>query len=320
MALGKRKEVFSYSEGVLSDIEHEIQREITPALSLQAHDEYEDEIILKFSYTYDNIIKKDDELELRYIKLREVFDIGVDITEEKGEKKLIIQYPKRENVINNFLKKRRSYIKTMEDILAEEGSLRFIQIPGIRENLNPIKEIFNLLELEGSLKKNEWDTWNNKKERAELYLNLLNDYKFIKFEDNEIIKGEKWKIIDDREFDNVEYVEVDKIMSQFFKETYDLLSTKRYNLTFIKPYLDIGNACYYTSVIDEEISKQDSKSIKDIYDNLFTDNKTLSKIRTYLMDLSDYGIVNRDGSYFYPVEDIFNGFQTQQSRLSSFVQ
>lgn len=320
MALGKRKEVFSYSEGVLSDIEHEVQREITPALNLQSHDEYEDEIILKFSYTYDNIIKKNNELELKYITLRDVFDIGVEIKEENGEKKLVIQYPKREQVISNFLKKRTSHIKTMEEILAEEGALRFIKVPGIRENLNPIKEVFNLLELEGSLKKNEWDTWNNKKERAELYLNLLDDYKYIKFEDNDICKGEKWKIINDRKFEDVEYVEIDKILSQFFKETYDLLSTKRYNLTFIKPYLDIGNACYYTSVIDKEISKQDSKSIKNIYDNLFTDNKTLSKIKSYLMDLSDYDIVNREGSYFYPVEDIFDGFQTKQSRLASFIQ
>lgn len=320
MALGKRKEVFNYSEGVLSDIEHEIQREITPALSLRDHEEYQDEIILKFSYTYDNIIKKDDQLELKYITFRDVFDIGAEIEEKDGEKKLVIQYPKREQVINNFLKKRRSHIKTMEEILAEEGALRFIKVPGIRENLNPIKEIFNLLELEGNLKRKEWDTWNNKKERAELYLNLLNDYKFIKFEDDEICKGEKWEILDDREFDEIPHVEVDKILSQFFKETYDLLSTKRYNLTFIKPYLDIGNACYYTSVIDEEISKQDSKSIKDIYDNLFSDNKTLSKIKSYLMDLSDYGIVNREGTYFYPSKDIFKGFRNQQSRLSSFLQ
>lgn len=56
----KLKEVFGYSEGVLSNIEHEIQKEVCPALSLQDHDKYQDEIILKFSYTYDNIIKKDD--------------------------------------------------------------------------------------------------------------------------------------------------------------------------------------------------------------------------------------------------------------------
>lgn len=320
MALGKQKEVFDYTNEAIYDIEKEVQREIAPALNLEKYDDYEKELILKFSYTYNNIVKKDNQLELKYITLRDILDLCVDIVEKNGVKKLLVKYPEREQVITNFLKKRSAHIKTMEEILAEEGASKFIKIPKINENLNPIKEIFNLLELEGSLKKEDWDTWNEKRERAKLYLNLLNDYEYIKFEGNIICKGEKWKIIDDREFDDIENVEVERILSQFFKETYNILSTNRYNLTLIKPYLNIGNACYYTSVIDNEIHKQDPKSIKDIYDSLFTETKTLTKIKTYLMELAKYDIVERKDSYFSPSKDIFDGFRSNQKRLSCFIQ
>ncbi len=318
MPLGKAKEVFEYTDEAIFAIENEIQREVAPALNLEKHEEHENELILKFSYTYDNIVKKIDQLELKYITLRDILDVYVDIIEVDGVKKLRIQYPERDLVITNFLKKRNAHIRTMEEILAEEGAPKFIKVPEIRENLNPIREVFNLLELEGSFKKKDWDTWNLKRERAKLYLNLLNDYEYIQFEGDNICKGEKWKIIDDREFDDVEDVEVERILSKFFKETYNILSTKRYNLTLIKPYLNIGNACYYTSVIDDEIYKQDSKSIKDIHDSLFTETKTLSKIKTYLMELATYGIVERKGSYFLPSKDIFAGFRSNQKRLSFF--
>ncbi len=320
MALGKQKEVFEYTDTGLNHMENHIRRVVTPALNLEKYEENEEELILKLSYTYNNFVKTNEQLELKYITLRDILDLYADIIEEGGKKKLLIQYPEREVVITKFLKKRRAHIKTMEEILAEEGASKFIRVPKIEENLNPFKEIFNLLELEGSLKKKDWDTWNKRRERARLYLNLLNDYEYISLEGDLICKGEKWKIIYDREFDDIDNVEVEKILSQFFKETYNILSTNRYNLTLIKPYLNIGNACYYTSVIDDEIQKQDSKSIKDIHDTLFDKSKTLTKIQAYLMELARYGIIERDGPYFSPSKDIFDGFRSSQRRLSCFIQ
>ena len=320
MPLGEQKEVFDYSETGLNLMENHIRRVVTPALNLETHEDYEEELILKFSYTYNNFVKTNDRLELKYITLRNILDLYADVIEKDGVKKFHVQYPERDQVITKFLKKRRAHIKTMEEILAEEGASKFIRVPKIRENLNPFKEIFSLLELEGSFKTKDWDTWNERRERATLYLNLLNDYEYISLEGDMICKGEKWKIIYDREFDDIDNVEVEKILSHFFKETYNVLSTNRYNLTLIKPYLNIGNACYYTSVIDDEIQKQDSKSIKDIHDTLFDKSKTLTKIKAYLMELARYGIVERDGQYFSPSKDIFDGFRSNQKRLSFFIQ
>ncbi len=305
-------EVFENDDSGINKMERKIKRKFSPGLNIQDCNEFEDRVVFNLSMTYDNIIEENDKVSLKHITLRDIANFSAEKLEDGG--KLKPKYPDVGRVIDSFLKKRKSYIRTMEKILAIEGSNKFIRIPRIKNHLHPYLEIFNNLEMEEKLELNNWKNWRRNEEKAEEYLKLLEDHRYIRREGNKILKGEKLKIADDKRFENEEMPKTEQVLEDFFKTAYSNLRSAEKGATNIAPYFEVANASYFTSVLNEEPTKQTSEEIKSIYNRLSGKDKLISQIRDYLMELVNYGILNREDNHFSPNRDLLERFKIEENQ------
>lgn len=299
---------FENSKEGIENIKSYLKREYNPDLNVESFRNLDDKVIINLSLTYNNFVNTDSGLAYKDINLQNIYDLSIKKVED-GDKLYFegLDYPE---IIENGLKTRQAYVKEMEKILAREASGNFINISAVRQCLRPFEEIFKNLQLHDELKFKDWYLWDDKREKAEKYLNLLEDYEFVNVENRKIRKGGAWQILYDDEFENRNELETNKILSHFLAETYENLKSGKYNiLQQAEPFFDIANTTYYTSLISKERVGQNTNDILNIYERITGKaKKKLSKLNLYLMKLVNNNIIEKRDNLYYPNEKIYEKF------------
>ncbi len=299
---------FENTKEGIENIKSHLKREYNPDLNVEDCKDLDDKLIMNLSLTYNNFVNTDSGLSYKDINLHNVYNLSIKKIED-GEK-LYFDGLDYSEIIENGLKTRQAYVKEMEKILAREASAEFINISAVRQCLRPFEEIFENLQLHEELIFKDWHLWEDKREKAKKYLNLLEDYEFVNVEDQKIRKGGAWQILYDDKFENQSEIETNKILSHFLAETYENLKSDKYNiLQQAEPFFDIANTTYYTSLISKERVGQNTKGIQNIYERITgKTKKKLSKVNLYLMKLVKNNIIEKRNDLYYPNEKIYEKF------------
>ncbi|MCI0497703.1 MAG: hypothetical protein L0Z54_05375, partial [Thermoplasmata archaeon] len=219
--------------------------------------------------------------------------------------------PSRMAVIPKAKEMETRLLEDAEASLLRCTSLKLVQTPLVRNGLNPIVEIITALIEMDELPVRMLSTKQRK------YLPFLRDLDYVKERNDIIVRANRFEQVflpgdqsDESEMFNA-------LIGEIAERGFPYLKTDM-KITHLTPLLRTGNVFYYTSLINEGPIPLEAKTVPTLYTRYYGRRSSKGGIKTltYIRELSEVGILEKEGRYLQPNADAWERFLERAPALT----
>lgn len=272
---------------------------------------------------------RDHDRVLKFIEYESVYQIKA----EPVGSGYVIDLPTRKEVHGGFLDRKRKLARRLDRSMAKAIYEKLVSFPEVENQLGAIKSILRTVREEAPISvetiHDVRGTTGTEREKTEAYIRLLADTEFLRVENKETKvtdsthqhtlgntpiseNGHEERVLragknlDAHDENDVGTDDFNKIvLGQVIDKAYSTLKDER-NLTLLAHYPKFANAYYFTALernkpdvhLDAERARENIKS-------LYGDDENEILVRQKLDDLSDVGVVQKEGEFYQSADDVY---------------
>lgn len=236
---------------------------------------------------------------LKFTTIRDVFTIKAENT---GQGVYLIDVPDRSDVIEGIDKREEEIKEKLDFSMAQAIYKHVYDLPAVRTQLNPILQILRAARNKRGLTVSQIDE-NQRSKNTREYVDLLENFGYIKVEDHEILPGERLQSADLNKYSWDEFGR--KFLGDVVQRGYVTIRDEL-NLSMLGHYQKYSGAYYFDAV---QRGKQDLwldiDKIADNFEELHGERKDRFYIQDKLGELASVDVIQKDGDFVRSEEDIY---------------
>jgi len=241
--------------------------------------------------THDNVLK--------FITLRDVYTIEAENT---GQGVYLIDVPDRSDILKGIDEREEEIKEKLDFSMAQAIYKHVYDLPAVRTQLNPILQILRAARNRRGLTVSRIDE-NQRSKNTREYVNLLQNFGYIRVENGEILPGDRLQSADLNEYSWDEFGR--KFLGDVVQRGYVTIRDEL-NLSMLGHYQKYSGAYYFDAV---QRGKQDLwldiETIADNYEELHGERKDRFYIQDKIGELDSVDVIQRDGDFVRSEEDIY---------------
>ena len=253
-----------------------------------------------------NTVPKDvsDSLEqdrvLQFINVRDIYTLRGTAT---GEGAYIVELPDRDAVLNGFNQRQQQIIDRLDWSMAKAIYEHVFELTPVKNQLNAVIQIVRWVHEQSELPFTRLADAQSS-DNTEEYVQVLVDLGFLRFENGQILEGQKMLEAQLLELDGDEYVKA--VVGNIVKDGYNVLKD-RLELGMLKHYPKFSNAYYYDALQREDPELHlDLDAIARNYERQYGERKDRLVINDKLNELADTNVIRKDGEYVQSNPDVYH--------------
>lgn len=236
---------------------------------------------------------------LKFITLRDVYTIEA---EDTGQGVYLIDVPDREDVVDG-IEERETEIKDKLNFSMAQAIYKHVyDLPAVRTQLNPILQILRGARNNRGLTVSKVDN-NQRSSNTREYIELLDDFGYIKVENGVIKPGVRLQSADLNEYDWDEFGR--KFLGDVVQRGYVTIRDEL-ELSMLGHYQKYSGAYYYDAI---QRGKKDLwldvETIGDNFEELHGERKEEFYLQDKLGELASVNVIQKEGDYVRSEKDIY---------------
>ncbi|MBD3405650.1 MAG: hypothetical protein GF411_05910 [Candidatus Lokiarchaeota archaeon] len=236
---------------------------------------------------------------LKFLKIHSlghvVFDKQLHLIESKTTEEEEI-----EDRVRKYLDMWRSYA---EDIVVKASAERIASLGEVRLSLNPIFEIINFIDINGSISRSQiFERMSKKKNKMSRYLSLLQDLEIVRPHEAHFQPGNLFVALKERfpsDFDKF----ISSIFSEILRKRYsylrDIIQTQN-----LSKLISVENIIYYPEIHTEEAIPRDYKTLVKEYRTEYQSPISEPAIAGYLRKLEQIELIDEENGLYHGTQDM----------------
>lgn len=237
---------------------------------------------------------------LKFITLRDVYTIEAENT---GEGIYIIEIPDRGDVIEGIDEREKEIKEKLDFSMAQAIYKHVYDLPAVRTQLNPILQILRGARNRRGLTVSKVDE-NQRSTNTREYIDLLDNFGYVKIENDEILPGERLQSADLNEYDWDEFGR--KFLGDVVQRGYVTIRDEL-KLSMLGHYQKYSGAYYFDAIQrGREDLWLDIDTIADNFEELHGERKETFYLQDKLGELASVDVIEKDGDYVRSETDIYD--------------
>lgn len=236
---------------------------------------------------------------LKFITLRDVYTIEAENT---GQGVYLIDVPERSEVIEGIDEREKEIKEKLDFSMAQAIYKHVYDLPAVRTQLNPILQILRAARNRRGLTVTQINE-NQRSKKTREYIDLLENFGYIKVENREILPGERLQSADLNKYSWDEFGR--KFLGDVVQRGYVTIRDEL-NLSMLGHYQKYSSAYYFDAV---QRGKQDLwldiDTIVDNYEELHDERRDRFYIQDKLGELASVDVIQKDGDFVRSEEDVY---------------
>ncbi|MFC6720700.1 hypothetical protein [Halobacteriaceae bacterium SHR40] len=237
---------------------------------------------------------------LKFITLRDVYTLEA---EDTGQGVYLIDVPDRGDVVDR-IKERETEIKDKLDFSMAQAIYKHVyDLPAVRTQLNPILQILRGARNNRGLTVSKVDD-NQRSSNTRDYIELLDNFGYIKIEDGVIKPGVRLQSADLNEYDWDEFGR--KFLGDVVQRGYVTIRDEL-ELSMLGHYQKYSGSYYYDAI---QRGKKDLwldiETIADNFEELHGERKEEFYLQDKLGELASVNVIRKEGDYVRSEKDIYD--------------
>jgi hypothetical protein len=239
---------------------------------------------------------------------------SITLAEAKIEEdKVVLTVPTIEELNVRINDKTLSLVFGIERSLLNSLNERLVNIPTVKNSLNPIRQAIVEIYEKNSLDINEFKKGRTEK-KVYRYLNFLQDLELISIKDKRYaVPGVRFEWIRERLRGKSENYINNILLADVLHKGFDFLRNYL-NLTTIVPYLRLATSYYLPSAEKSELLYLNQTSLINKYSDIYNQKINRVTANSQINYLTEVDILKREDNFLYGEENVLKTVQTSMVR------